>query len=225
MSSMKSETYIPALGYDWLTPFYDTVVRFTTRETAFKAALMEQARVAVDHRVLDLGCGTGTLAIFVKQHHPHAEILAIDADAKILEIARAKAKTTASDIQFHEGLSFDLPYADCSFDRVLSSLFFHHLTKENKLKTMSEVKRILKPAGEFHVADWGVASNFMMRIASKGIEMLDGSETTRDNFHGFLPQLISASGFEHVEETYSFDTVFGTLRLHRSQKPSSLEEK
>ncbi|MGH9946101.1 MAG: class I SAM-dependent methyltransferase [Pyrinomonadaceae bacterium] len=222
---MKSETYIPALGYDWLTPFYDTVVRFTTREAEFKAALMEQAKIAVDHRVLDLGCGTGTLAIFLKQHNRHAEIIGIDGDAKILEIAKAKAKATVSDIQFHKGLSFDLPYADCSFDLVLSSLFFHHLTKENKLKTMSEVKRILRPTGEFHVADWGEASNFMMRVASKGIEMLDGFETTRDNFNGVLPQLISESGFEYVVETDSFDTVFGTLRLHRSQKPSSFEDK
>ena len=219
---MKSENCIPALSYDWLTPFYDTAVRFTTRETAFKTALMKQARIEDGHRVLDLGCGTGTLAISIKQNHPSAHVVAIDGDAEILEIARAKSNAAATDVQFDEGMSFELPYADRSFDRVLSSLFFHHLTRENKSKTLAEVKRVLKPASKFYIADWGLPSNLVMQIASKGIEMLDGSETTADNFRGLLPSLIAEAGFEHVEETDSFNTVLGTLRLLQCQKISKL---
>lgn len=222
---MKNETYIPALSYDWLTPFYDTVVRLTTREAVFKRALMEQTHIEPKHRVLDLGCGTGTFAIFIKQNHPQAEVVGIDGDSKILEIARAKSGRVAMDVRFDQGMSFDLPYADNSFDRVVSTLFFHHLTRENKLKTLGEVKRILNPAGEFHVADWGLPSNLIMRAASKGIQMLDGSETTDDNFRGFLPQLITKSGFKHVMETNSYNTLFGTIRLHEAKKPTNLENK
>ena len=217
---MKTEKakYIPALRYDWLTPFYDTVVRLTTRENAFKTALIKQSKLEANHRVLDLACGTGTLTVLVKQTQPQAEVVGIDGDAKILEIAKTKAKKSGIEIRFDEGMSFDLPYAPESFDRVVSSLFFHHLTRENKLKTLREVRRVLKPNGEFHVADWGLPKNFLMKIASRFIQMLDGFETTADNFNGLLPEFIKDSRFETVEETDSFNTLFGTIRLHESRK-------
>ncbi len=123
---MKNEKYIPALSYDWLTPFYDTAVRLTTREKIFKKALVEQAKIKAGHRVLDLACGTGTLTILVKSARSQAAVVGIDGDAKILEIAKTKAKESGVEIQFDEGMSFDLPYEDESFDRVVSSLFFHH---------------------------------------------------------------------------------------------------
>lgn len=212
---MKNEKYIPALSYDWLTRFYDPVVALTTREGAFKAALVEQAGIAVEHRVLDLGCGTATLSILLKRKQPQARIVGLDGDAKILEIARAKAGKAGVEIELDEGMSFDLPYEDESFDRVTSSLFFHHLTRENKLKTLSEVSRVLKPNGEFHVADWGLPDNSLMRGASYLIQLLDGFETTADNFDGLLPKLMADAGFESAEETNHFNTVFGTIRLHK----------
>ena len=182
---MSSEKYIPALSYDWLTSFYDAVVRFTTREKVFKKAFVEQAKIKANHRVLDLACGTGTLTILIKNAQLQAAVVGIDGDAKILEIAKTKATEADVQIQFDEGMSFDLPYEDESFDRVVSSLFFHHLTRENKLKTFSEVRRVLKPQGEFHVADWGLPANLMMKGSSYLIQLLDGSETTADSFNGF----------------------------------------
>jgi ubiquinone/menaquinone biosynthesis C-methylase UbiE len=138
---MKSDEYIPALSYDALTPFYDTVVRWTTREKLFKTALVEQARIEAHHRVLDLACGTGTLTILLKRNAPQSEIVGIDGDPKILKLAREKARAGNFDIRFDEGMSFDLPYADETFDRVVSSLFFHHLTRKNKLKTLLQIER------------------------------------------------------------------------------------
>ena len=116
-------------------------------------------------------------------------------------------------------MSFDLPYEDESFDRVVSSLFFHHLTRENKLKTLREVKRVLKSNGEFHIADWGLPANLLMKGSSRLIQLLDGSETTADSFNGLLPKLMTDAGFEAVEETNSFNSLFGTIRLHQSRKP------
>ncbi len=215
---MKNEKYISALSYDWLTPFYDAVVRLTMREKVFKKALVEQAKIKAKHRVLDLACGTGTLTILIKNAQPKAEVIAIDGDAKILEIAKTKAKESGVEIGFDEGMSFDLPYEDESFDRVVSSLFFHHLTRENKLKTLREVRRVLKSNGEFHVADFGLPKNFMMKFPSYFIKLLDGSETTADSFNGLLPKLMADAGFEGVEETDSFNSSFGTIRLHKSRK-------
>lgn len=215
---MKHENYIPALSYDWLTPFYDPVVRLTTRENAFKKALIEQARLEDALRVLDLACGTGTLTVLIKNAAPQAEVVGIDGDPKILEIAREKARAGNFEIRFDEGMSFDLPYAGETFDRVVSSLFFHHLTRENKLKTLKEVERVLKPKGEFHVADWGLPANRLMSISSRLIQILDGFETTADNFNGLLPELMTNAGFIEIEETNRCNTFFGTIRLHKAHK-------
>lgn len=214
---MKNENYIPALGYDVLTPLYDAVVRLTTRERKFKTALIKQANFADGQHVLDLACGTGTLAVLIKETHPQTDVTGIDGDPKILAIAEKKAIKKGVSIQFDEGLSFALPYREESFARVVSSLFFHHLTRADKLKTLREVLRVLKPNGELHIADWGLPANILMKLASRGIELLDGTETTRDNFKGLLPSLVTEAGFRKVEETLYFNSLFGTIRLLKAK--------
>jgi len=212
---MNSDGFVPALGYHFLTPYYDRVVGLSLRETAFKEELVRQTALAPHHCVLDLACGTGTLTIMVKEAAPKAEVTGIDIDGRILKLARSKAMSKKLDVQFDSGRSFDLPYPDKTFDRVVSSLLFHHLTRVNKIKTLLEVKRVLKQSGEFHIADWGKPSNAITRIASLSIKLIDGFENTRDNFDGLLPDLIQESGFCRVEESGSFDTVFGTIRLYK----------
>ena len=69
------ESFTPALGYSWLTSFYDPVVRWTTREAEFKARLLAQAEIRPRHRVLDVGCGTATLAMMVKRQQPDATVV------------------------------------------------------------------------------------------------------------------------------------------------------
>ena len=158
MPSNHEKSYVPALGFHFLTPAYDVVVRLTTRERAFKSALIQQARIEGGYRVLDLACGTGTLAIAMKRQCPNAEILGIDGDSAMLEIARSKVRTAQVAVAFDQGLSFALPYPEGHFDRVASSLFFHHLSWPDKVRTALELHRVLRPGGELHVADWGRAS-------------------------------------------------------------------
>jgi SAM-dependent methyltransferase len=218
--AQENERYIPALGYHWLTALYDPVVRLTTRETAFKPALVAQANIRKGERVLDLACGTATLTILAKQAQPAAEIHGIDGDANILKIAAGKAKAEGLDLKLRQGLADALPYADAHFDRVMSSLFFHHLTRSTKSAAFVELFRVLKPGGELHIADWGRASGPLMRAAFLGIQVLDGFTTTADNVRGLLPTLIQKAGFEDVAETQRFSTVFGTMSLYRARKPS-----
>lgn len=214
----REQGYIPALAYDFLTPFYDTVVGWTTREALFKNVLVEQACLQPGQQVLDLACGTGTLTLLLKRREPGAEVIGIDGDPRILSIAKKKTRAVDAAIRFDQGMSFDLPYADGSFDRVVSSLFFHHLSEENKRRTLGEVGRVLKGEGELHIADWGEPANLLMEIASRFIQMLDGSETTADHFEGRLPAIIANAGFDGVEQVGQFNSLFGTIRLIRAVK-------
>jgi ubiquinone/menaquinone biosynthesis C-methylase UbiE len=215
----SSNSYIPALGYRWLTRFYDPVVRVTTREATFKQALLRQASIQDGHRVLDLGCGTGTLAVLAKCAHRGAEVFGLDADAEALNRATTKLEAAGIEVQLDQGLASALPYAGDSFDRALSSLFFHHLPYELKLEAMREVLRVLRPGGEFHIADWGKATSLAMRLAFIGIQLLDGFATTTDNVRGLLPDFLGVAGFEKVETTNCYSTLLGTLSLYQANKP------
>ena len=213
----KSDKYVPALSYDFLTPLYDPIVALTTREKTFKRELLRQIDLRAGKRTLDLGCGTATLTIDLKRSCPQAEVFGLDGDAKILALAGRKVEKADVEVALDAGLSYEMPYAGGFFDSVVSSLFFHHLTPENKQKTLAEIFRVLKSGGFLHVADWGKPANLLMKIASLPIEWLDGA-TTKDSFRGKLPELMAEAGFSEVIETASFDSVFGTIRLHRAEK-------
>lgn len=217
MRTEEKDKYIPALGFDFLTPFYDMAVKWTTRETVFKEKLVGQVEIPADGRLLDLACGTATLTIALKKKFPKAKIYGLDGDAKILNIARRKAAASGAEINFTESYSTALPYPNEHFDAIVSSLFFHHLTPENKRKTLLEVRRILKTGGTLHIADWGKPSNLLMKLASMPVQWLDGA-TTRDSYAGKLPEIMAEAGFSSIVETADFGTVFGTLRLHRAGK-------
>lgn len=214
----KTDNYIPALSHDWLTPFYDSLIRWTMPESTFKRRLTEQTRIKRSDRVLDLGCGTGTLTRLIKRNHPDATVVGIDGDPKILEIARKKADQARLEITLDEGMSFNLPYPDASFDRVVSSLVFHHLNRENKLATLREVHRVLSAGGELHIADFGKPHNVLMRVVSLPWQLFDGFQTTADNVKGSMPELIRSAGFVEVHESARFMTLFGTLSLYASRK-------
>jgi len=216
---VTSDEYIPALKYGWLTPLYDPLIRWTLRESTFKHQLLRQAGIGSGHHVLDLGCGTGTLTLLIKSHHPKAQVFGLDADPKVLEVARAKAERARLSVRFDHGMAFKLPFPDAFFDCVISSLLFHHLTRENKERTLREVFRVVRPGGELHVADWGKAQNKLMRMAFLLVQILDGFETTADHARGLLPQFFRAAGFEDVEESARYMTIVGTLSLHRARKP------
>jgi ubiquinone/menaquinone biosynthesis C-methylase UbiE len=220
MPAPSTDSYVPALGYRWLTPLYDSVVRATTRERLFKQALLDQAALAPGHDVLDLACGTGTLTAWAKQRVAGLRIVGLDADEDVLARARAKAAAAGLQITYDLGLSTALPYDAARFDRVLSSLFFHHLSRDAKARTFAEVLRVLKPGGQLHVADWGPAANALLRTAYIGIQLLDGFSNTADNVRGLLPQLMRDAGFCDVVERRRFPTMWGTLSLYRATRPA-----
>ena len=218
MMSAKRIDYIPAAGLHCLTPVYDPLQRWLMREAAIKRHLVEQARIADGHRVLDLGCGTGTLAILVEQLHPRSRVVGLDVDAGILARAAAKAARAGVGLQLVRGTAFQLPYADRSFDRVVSSLVFHHLTTEHKRRALREVFRVLRPHGSVVVADLGKPHNALTYLASLISRWF---EETAANVKGLLPTMLRAAGFEQVGESARYTTPFGTVSLYEARKPYS----
>ncbi len=217
MQSEKRQ-YLLALRYNWLTLLYDPICAITARERLFKSKLIKQASIVPGHKVLDVGCGTGTLALWLKQHEPQAIVKGLDGDQRILSIARRKAERLQSGVFFDRGLSFAMPYRDEQFDRCISSLFFHHLTDENKEKTFMEMFRVLRNDGEVHVADWGKPDNLIMQLLSYQTQLFDGFLTTDCNMKGRLPELMKSAGFHNVSIRENVHTVFGTMTLYRATK-------
>jgi len=213
---MATDTkYIPALRFDWLTPVYDPVLRRMMPEVALKQRLIAQARIATGQRVLDLGAGTGTLTVMIKQACRDANVVGLDGDPKVLVIARDKAAAAGIAIRFDQGLATALPYDNGAFDRVLSSLMLHHLTTEDKGRALCEAWRVLRPGGELHVLDFGPPQNAPAWLISLVFRRL---ERTNDNIAGRLPQMFRLAGFTAVEQMAQQMTNLGTLGLYRGRK-------
>jgi SAM-dependent methyltransferase len=212
--------YLPALRWRALTPLFDTVVRVTARETATKERLLDRAAVAPGEAVLDLGAGTGTLAIRLKQRCPAAQVTGLDADPDVLARARRKALAARCEIELVEGLSTALPFEAGSFDVVLSSLFFHHLAPADKRATLAEVRRVLKPGGRLHVADWGRPSDPLMAALFLTVRAFDGFDVTAENARGALPSLFEDAGLEDAAVRSRLRTALGTLTLYSARQPA-----
>ena len=215
MKQQKPPQYIPAFHFHWLTHWYDPVVRKLFPESDVKSALLAQAALQPGQVVLDMGCGTGTLMLMIKQVQPDAEVHGIDMDAAILEIAKNKAAQAGETLFWQQGSVTALPYPDASFDRVFASLMLHHLIRADRQQALREAFRVLKPGGELHVMDFGKPHDKLMWLISLVVRWL---EEVYDNVIGLLPVFIAQAGFQSIEETARFRSIFGTVTLYRARK-------
>jgi ubiquinone/menaquinone biosynthesis C-methylase UbiE len=216
---VRSTGYVHALGWQALNRLYDPLVRVTIPERRFKRALIAAARLRAGDRLLDLGCGTGTLLIMTRRSIADVIVVGIDGDLGILQIARRKARRAGVRVPVAGALATSLPFATGSFDRVLTTLVLHHLDRAGKLVALREGWRVLRAGGELHMADFGRPHTALMRIAAKTIGRFGGHPTTIDNVEGRLPELCAEAGFQDAFETERWRTVFGTLSFYRAHKP------
>src|SRR5215212_7701512 len=216
----RSRQFVPALRFDALTRLYDPVVAVTSREGAFKRRLMEHAGIKTGESVLDVACGTGTLAIEIKKNHPEATVAGIDGDRGILARARAKAEDAGVEVNFQPGLSNELPYDARSFDVVVSTLFFHHLTDEAKADTAEEIRRVLRLGGRVLIADWGRPQDPLMRMMFLNVQVLDGFRNTSSNVAGKLPEFLRDAGLGRVSVVDRMRTPLGTIEILSAVRPT-----
>jgi ubiquinone/menaquinone biosynthesis C-methylase UbiE len=190
---MENAKYLPACGFHFLTPFYDSFVRIFLPEAKIRGRFIELAKIAENERVLDIGCGTGTLAIMIKNVHPTATVVGIDPDPRILKIAARKSRKTGLPVTFDHGFAFQLPYPDNSFHHVLSTFVFHHLTVANKRRALQEAFRILHPQGGLLIADF-----------------------TKPNKN--LAAMVADADFKKTQELFFFKTMFGAMSVWDAQR-------
>ena len=210
--------YIPALKYHILSRYYDPIMRLTCREKTFKNALIEQSTLRPRNRILDLGCGTGTLTAWVKERTPDALVFGLDPDKALLAAARKKFEEKELVIETRAGYAQSIPFEDGYFDVVISSFLFHHLHTMEKREAFKEIMRVLRSGGEFQLADWDRPHNPLMWIAFFFVRVFDGFENTRVNARGRIMEFIDAAGFQGVRRTHRYMTIFGTLSLWTAKK-------
>ncbi|MCA9907139.1 MAG: class I SAM-dependent methyltransferase, partial [Anaerolineae bacterium] len=144
---------------------------------------------------LDVGCGTGTLALLAKQGAGrNAEIHGIDAAPEMIERARQKAERAHSDIDFQPGLAEKIRFEDGTFDLVMNSLMMHHLTPRLREQALAEIYRVLKPGGRLLIVDFEPPKPGLYRSL---LTFIVGGMTSIDNTK-LLP-LVQGAGFQKVD--------------------------
>ncbi|HET7212025.1 MAG TPA: class I SAM-dependent methyltransferase [Terriglobia bacterium] len=207
MENLK-RAYLPPAGSHWALPLYDPITKLTGADAA-KRMLLDQAALRPSHRVLDIGCGTGTLALLIKHLYPDVEVVGLDPDPKALARARKKAVRAGVAIQFDQGFSDELPYPEASFDRVFSSFMFHHLHEEDRSKTLSNVRKVLVPGGSLHLLDME-----RPEADARGwwAGMLRSNPHLKDNSPGRVLELMGQAGFAGAKRVAEEKILFGLMR-------------
>ena len=139
---------------------YDLLVSLIMfgREKALRRKMLRLARVGPGESVLDVGCGTGTLAIAAKRLvGPTGVVQGLDASPEMIDRARGKARRAGVDVVFREGVAQALPFPDAQFDVVLATMMLHHLPRSAHPQAFREMRRVLKPGGRVFVVDFAKA--------------------------------------------------------------------
>jgi ubiquinone/menaquinone biosynthesis C-methylase UbiE len=199
--------FLPAAGRDVFLPLYDPVVSFMGAARA-REELIKQASIQPNQRVLDLGCGTGTLVVLLKRKYPAAEIVGVDPDPKALQRAQKKIRRAGVAVQLDEGFADELPYEAGTFDRVLSSFMLHHLEEHEREKTLREVLRVLKPVGTFHLLDFAGGED---KAPGRLGRLVNSHARLEDNSQQRILQLMRRAGFTNAEKVKDGSMLFGLL--------------
>lgn len=136
---------------------YDFTLWLATagKESSFRRQLLDLAGVTRGESVLDVGCGTGTLAVAAKERvGPAGGVFGVDASPEMLRRAAAKARRAAVNVSFENAAAEALPFPTATFDIVLSVAMLHHLPEETRKRCVVEIRRVLKPTGRLLAVDF-----------------------------------------------------------------------
>jgi ubiquinone/menaquinone biosynthesis C-methylase UbiE len=188
--------------------FYDACVALLTlgRARALRDRTIALAHLAPGEDVLDIGCGTGEVAMRAKARTgPTGSVAGIDPASEMIAVAREKAARAGLEIDYHVAAVEALPFAAATFGVAVSSLMMHHLPEELKPRALAEIRRVLKPGGRLVVGDLKRPTSRLGRLAP--VWLLHRSAETHSSLQK-LPELLAAAGFSAIE---SQDAGVGSL--------------
>ncbi|MGW0854424.1 class I SAM-dependent methyltransferase [Streptomyces sp. NPDC002690] len=223
---MTEREFTPALGRFAPTRFYDPVVATLTREPVWRRLVVAGVAPGPRDVVVDVGCGTGSLALLLSAAQPAARIIGVDPDPQVLAIARHKAEGaqtgSGAGPEWREGMGDALPEAlgavAGSVDTVVSSLVLHQCPMEMKRAILASVHAVLRPGGRLVIADYGLQRTRAMRLAFRSVQYADGRRDTQPNADGVLPDLMAGAGFADVEEAHVLPTVTGSISVYTARR-------
>lgn len=207
--------YLPAANFDIFLPAYDPIMALLGFRRALRP-LVAQAQLEPHHSVLDIGCGTGTLAILIKELHPTVEVTGVDPDRRALARATRKADRAGVAPAFDHGFADATQYADGSFDRVFSSMMFHHVPEEQKSQVLAEVRRVLKPGGRLELLDFEGGTHHVLAQALHG-RKASGSADDR------LLARMREAGLIDAIRTATHGTLAGAIAYYQASAPGRSE--
>ncbi|MBX3595246.1 MULTISPECIES: class I SAM-dependent methyltransferase [unclassified Sphingomonas] len=210
------DAFVPALGNARLTRFYDLAIALLTRERYWRGQVLRKLAPGPDDIVMDVGCGTGTLAVMVKEACAQTQVIGVDPDPEVLAIARAKAERAAVAVEWRRAMGDELGEAVATI--VVSSLVLHQCPLSAKRSIAAAMHAALRPGGRLVLLDYGEQRGWLMRRLFGIIQRLDGVELTQPNADGVLPQILADVGFLAVAEQAVIRTLTGSLSLYTARR-------
>ena len=136
-----------AVTYDPVTKHALPPNELWNREAVIKAI------IGSPHKIIDLGCGTGSTTLLLKQAFPSAEVIGLDLSPQMLVMSEYKAQQAELDIQWVHGIAEATKFCDGEFDVVTASLLFHETPPDVSQAILKEAYRLLKPGGQVIILD------------------------------------------------------------------------
>jgi len=201
MGKEKALAYqlIPAARFHLLTPVFDLLCTLMGLGKGFAGRVVRAVEIPQSAQVLEAGCGTGRLAGALKLSRPDVAVIGLEADPRILSVARGKAAQRDLDVKFFEGFIERMPFPDQSFDLVFSVLVLHHLPEDVKRQACREMFRVTRPGGRAVIADFGPPHGWVATAVAAGMRWF---ERTAENFAGRIPLMLREAGFDPVREVF-----------------------
>jgi ubiquinone/menaquinone biosynthesis C-methylase UbiE len=211
---MTEPDFTPAAGRVIPTAAYDRLLALLTRERVWREALLRIVGPRDGERILDVGSGTGSFAILLKQTAPGATIVGLDPDSDARSIAVAKAAAAGVHINWQAGFARDAAKFG-QFDKVVSSLVFHQVPLAEKRAGLDAMFAAVRPGGAVIIADYARQSHWLMRQAFKIVQIADGKTDTQPNADGYLEWELARLCDGEIVAERAIDTPTGTISIFR----------
>jgi demethylmenaquinone methyltransferase/2-methoxy-6-polyprenyl-1,4-benzoquinol methylase/phosphoethanolamine N-methyltransferase len=192
-------------------PYYDLMVNVTSLGHAgmLRRITVDNAQIQPGDSVLDVGCGTGEVALLAKTRTKAGRVYGIDPAPEMIAVAKSKAARKKLNVDFRVGVIEALPFPDASLDVVTSSLMMHHLPDDLQVGGMAEVYRVLKPGGRLLIADFMQPTGSILKHL---FMVVTHHQKVQSGLAQEVKELLQETGFSQIIQLDNNVLVIGFVR-------------